>query len=141
MLWIEIEEAAAHELTFDELAALDGQIVDVGAVVPKREGGGVKLAAVLAAAGIAPDRARDHFATLESADGFSICVPLAGLTDAIVAYRLGAVELPAGKGGPARLYIPGVDKCGLPGVDACAQVKALARIRITATPTAATHQH
>lgn len=131
-LRIEGEVANARELGFAELAALPKQVADVGALVPGKQGGAVWLDAVLAAAGA---KATAKFATLVADDGtFAVSVPLDAVrTNAIVAYRLGDAPLPDKQGGPVRFYVVDAKACGADsGVDACANVKRLARIRLTA---------
>jgi 2-dehydropantoate 2-reductase len=54
--------------------------------------------------------------------------------DAIVAYRLGNEPLPEKKGGPFRFLIPNIEECAIGGVDACANVKFLARIELSRHP-------
>ena len=128
MLRIEGEVASARELAFEDLAALPGQIDDVGALAKGREGGAVPFRSVLDAVGVAEGASR---ATLESADGkFSQEAPLAALGGAVLIYRLGAAPLPNEKGGPVRFLIPNLQECDVPGVDRCTNVKALARVRI-----------
>jgi DMSO/TMAO reductase YedYZ molybdopterin-dependent catalytic subunit len=115
-------------LGFDELAALPGQVADIGALVPGRVGGGVRLASLLDAVAPLPDA---RFAKLMSSDGkFSAWVPLDAVKEAVVVYRLGDAPLPEDKGGPMRFYIPDVEKCGVAGLDACANVKALGHVLV-----------
>src|SRR5262249_61788765 len=61
---------------------------------------------------------------------FSQQAPLAALQSAVLVYRLGELPLPAEKGGPVRFLIPNLEECNVGGVDRCANVKALARLRI-----------
>jgi DMSO/TMAO reductase YedYZ molybdopterin-dependent catalytic subunit len=134
------EVAAPREFDFAALAALPEQVDDVAALVPGREGGAVRLRSLLAA--VRPtDGAR--WATLHAGDGrFSISVPLEPLAEAVLVYRSGDGPLPPARGGPVRFLIPGVERCGLEGVDACANVKGVARIRLTREKDpAATHHH
>jgi DMSO/TMAO reductase YedYZ molybdopterin-dependent catalytic subunit len=115
-------------LGFEELAALPGQIEDVAALVPGRHGGAVALRALLEAVGVAEHASR---VTLESTDGkFSQQAPLASLEFAVLVYRLADGPLPESLGGPVRFLIPGVEDCGVPGVDRCTNVKALGHVRI-----------
>src|SRR2546421_127481 len=53
-LLVEGEVAAPREFGFDDLAALAGQVDDVGALIPGREGGAGRLAAILRAGGPSP---------------------------------------------------------------------------------------
>jgi DMSO/TMAO reductase YedYZ molybdopterin-dependent catalytic subunit len=136
MLRITGEVARPRAFDRDELRGLPQQIEDVGALVPGRSGGGVRLAALLDAAG-----ARGAFATLVSSDGFSISVPLAAVKDGIVTYRLADGPLPEKQGGPVRFYVGRAVECDVGEVDACANVKGLVEIRVTATKAQDTHRH
>ena|ERR1051326_4586280 len=128
MLTVVGEVAIARELTFDDLAALPGQIADVATIAAGRDGGAVTLRSVLEAVGVRQAATR---ATLESGDGkFVQEAPLAALTTAVLVYRVGDRPLPPEKGGPVRFLIPNLEECNVPGVDRCTNVKALARIRI-----------
>jgi len=119
-------------LSFADLAALPAQIADVGALIPGREGGGVRLRSILEAVGVSP--AATHI-TIASSDGkFSASVPLDAVQEAIVAYRLGNEPLPQKKGGPIRFFIPNVEECAIGGVDACANVKFVGLMRLSRGP-------
>jgi DMSO/TMAO reductase YedYZ molybdopterin-dependent catalytic subunit len=121
-----------HDFTFSDLAALPEQIPDVSQFLPGREGGGVRLRSILAIVSPAPTA---RYITLQSGDGnFSASIPLEVTRDAIVAYRLGDEPLPSKKGGPFRFLIPNVEECAIGGVDACANVKFLARIELSQHP-------
>jgi DMSO/TMAO reductase YedYZ molybdopterin-dependent catalytic subunit len=131
-LRIEGEVAAPCALGFEELASLAEQVPDLSRAIPGRQGGGVRLAAILAVA--RPTAAATH-ATLESADGrFRASVALADVASAIVAYRYGDAPLPAAQGGPIRFFLPDVDGCATDAVSRCSNVKDLAAIRLTAGP-------
>ena len=113
------------------LVALPGQIADVAAHAKGREGAAVWLRELVEAAGGA---GAARFATLSSVGGaFAISVPLAPLLErALLLYKLGDCALPEGKGGPVRLLLSGAVPCrSNEELDACAQVKQLARIRLT----------
>jgi DMSO/TMAO reductase YedYZ molybdopterin-dependent catalytic subunit len=131
---LRVEGAIAHgrDFTFSDLAALPDQIPDVSQCLPGREGGGVRLRTILATVSPATTA---RYITLQSGDGkFSASIPLEAARDAIVAYRLGAEPLPSEKGGPFRFFIPNVEECAIGGVDACANVKFLARIDLSQHP-------
>ena len=128
-LRIEQEGKAAEELDFHQLAALDGQIDDVSALIPGRVGGAVTLQAILDR--LQPDQALDYL-TVESTDGgFAASVPLEALRQAIIAYRVGDEPLPRDKGGPLRFLIPNDEGCATGGADACANVKFVGTLRLT----------
>lgn len=141
MLTVEGDVAAPRSFDDAALGALQDQIADVAALVPGREGSAIWLRALLAEAGVLPTA---RFATLSSSDGkFAICVPLQPLLDrAVLLYRLGGAPLPEKKGGPVRVLLTGEVPCEGPGLDACAMVKGLGRIRVTAEREADVgHQH
>ena len=122
-----------RRFAFRDLAALPGQVPHVAAIFPKRSGVGVRLDALLAAAGL---RSGASHLTLESTDGkFSASVPLEAVAPrGIVVYREGDAPLPEDKGGPVRFLIQDVESCGLAEVDRCANVKFLGRIVVTSAP-------
>ena len=97
-------------------------------MVAGREGGAVWLHAL-----VAPSP-RARFATLASADGkFAISVPLSPLLErALLVYRLGDAPLPPSKGGPVRVLLTGDVPCSGEQLDACATVKGLGLVRLTA---------
>ena len=125
--------ASPRAFDFQALAALPGQLPDVSAVLPGREGGGVRLTALLDAVRPLPNAG---YLTLEATDGsFSASIPLKPIRDqGIILYRLGDGPLPAAKGGPVRFFIADAESCGLAEVDACANVKFLGRIDLSEEP-------
>ncbi len=81
----EVERPLA--LGFDAFVALPGQVPDVGALIPGREGGAVRLGTLLEHAGARPGATH---VTLASTDGgFCASVPVAAVREALVTYRLG----------------------------------------------------
>lgn len=120
-------------LSFDDLAALPGQIPDIGSEIPGREGGGVRLDAVLEACGARSDA---RFITLATGDGsFSASVPLAPIrAQGVLVYRDGGGPLSEAKGGPVRFFIKDIESCSLGAgeADRCANVKHLGRIELSA---------
>lgn len=123
-LALEGEVDSPRSFTEAELAALPEQ-EDVAMRIPGRAGRGVMLSAILAAA---KARSTAKWATLVSGDGdFSICVPL----DAVARNSLVAFGIPDAKGGPLRFFVIDVAACGTAEVDECANVKRLARIKLT----------
>ena len=131
MLIIEGELDEPRSIDPTELRRLPAQIDDVSKVVPGRDGSAVWLRDLLAQAVLRPS---SRFVTLASGDGkFAISVPLQPLLErAMLVYRYGDAPLPASKGGPVRLLLTGKVECEAPDIDACAMVKGLARIRVTA---------
>ena len=120
-------------LSFDDLAALPGQIPDLSSEISGREGGGVRLDAVLGASGARGDA---RFITLATGDeSFSASIPLAPIrAQGIVVYRDEGGPLPEAKGGPVRFFIKDIESCSLGAgeADRCANVKHLSRIELSA---------
>jgi hypothetical protein len=132
VLRVEGNVSTPRVFDFAALEALPGQIPDVGALIPGREGSAVQLRTLLESAGVSPEAT--HI-TLHATDGqFSASVPLEAVIDrAVVVYGLGQEPLPESKGGPLRFLIADVDACALGAgeVDACASVKFLGVIQAT----------
>ena len=112
---------------FEDLAALPGQLEDVGTLAKGRRGSAVSARAVAKAASVEPGAAE---MVLISADGFEQEAPAAALDEAWLVYRLDGRPLPDEDGGPVRFLIPDLDECHVGGVDRCTNVKHLAIIRI-----------
>ena len=118
------------ELSHADLAALPGQVADVSALAPGREGVAVRFAAVLDAASA---QAGAAFLTLEAEGGFAASIPLDAVVDqALLLYALDGEPLPEAKGGPVRFLIPNPAACGAADVDTCANVKFLNSIHLGA---------
>ena len=115
-------------LTFADLSSYPSevQILDVGQLVPKREGQALQLNTVLATAQPFPEA---KYITLHSTDGsFSASIALAEIQDrALLVYQKDGTTLPDTLGGPIRFLIPEFN-------DPCANVRGLGRIELTATP-------
>lgn len=131
-LRIEQEGQPTQDLDFEELSRLNGQIDDVGNLIPGRVGRAVRLQAILDR--VQPDPDLDYV-TVESTDGgFAASVPLKDVTGAVIAYRLGEGPLPREQGGPLRFLIPNDEGCATGGADACANVKFVGTLRLTKGP-------
>jgi hypothetical protein len=139
--------AAPSDFSIPDLAALPDQVPDVGALVPGKVGGGVRLASLLAAAG-----ATGPWLKLVAAHGYSIAVPRAAVESGVVAFHVGRAPLPEKQGGPIRFYVaravecqktPSTDAHGHldDEVDACANVKGLVAIEVSAERQPDTHKH
>jgi DMSO/TMAO reductase YedYZ molybdopterin-dependent catalytic subunit len=117
------------ELSHADLAALPGQVADVSALAPGREGSAVRFTSVLEAALAQTDA---EFLTLEADGGFAASVRLAAVVDqALLLYALDGEPLPHDKGGPVRFLIPDPAACGTADVDTCANVKWLNAISLS----------
>lgn len=132
-LRVEGEVRTPRAFRFADLATLPEQIMDIGTLIPGRQGGGVWLRALLDATDVGE---RATYLTLHATDGqFSASVPIEAVRDhAVVLYRLGNEPLPVEQGGPMRFLITNVEACGIGEVDACANVKFLGTIELTEGP-------
>ena len=132
-LRVEGEVQVPREFAFAELAALPEQILDVGRLIPGRQGGAIWLRDLLDVTGVHPHATH---VTLHATDGdFSASVPLTAVRDrALIVYRMGEAPLPVEQGGPIRFLITDAEACGLSEIDACANVKFLGSIQVTQGP-------
>jgi DMSO/TMAO reductase YedYZ molybdopterin-dependent catalytic subunit len=132
-LRVEGEVQAPREFAFAELAALPEQILDVGSLIPGRQGGAIWLRDLLDMIGVHPHATH---VTLHATDGdYAASVPLAAIRDrALLVYRMGEVPLPVEQGGPIRFLITDAEACGLSEIDTCANVKFLGSIQVTQGP-------
>jgi len=116
-------EGAVHQpksFTRDELGTLpaDGRMADVSTVAPNRQGEAVRLECLLSES--EPDDTATHV-TLHSVDGFSASIPLADIRESgLIIFQLDGET------------IPNAAECRTADLDACANVKHLARIELTA---------
>jgi enoyl-CoA hydratase len=101
----------------------DAQVVDVGALVPGKQGQAVRLGALVARA--KPKAGAGHV-QVSTADGvFSASEALGVMERALIVYGKDGRPLPADQGGPFRLLIPDA-------ADKCANVKGVAVIEVRA---------
>lgn len=131
---IKIEGAVHQPGSFarQELCGLpaDGRVADVSTVAPNRRGEAVRLECLLSEC--EPDETATHV-TLHSVDGFSASIPLADVRETgLIIFQLDGATVPDSAGGPFRFLIPNAAECRTAELDACANVKALARIELTA---------
>ena len=109
------------------------QIPDVSQLLPGREGGGVRLRVHISTQSLRQlQRSTLRFNqvtgnSLPVSHSKRYAMPLSPIA-------LGNEPLPEKKGGPFRFLIPNVDECAIGGVDACANVKFLARIELSQQP-------
>jgi 2-dehydropantoate 2-reductase len=111
---------------FDRYPA-EAQIADVSQLVPKREGRGVKLSALLASAQPLPVA---KYITLHSSDGtFSASIERVEVENRafLIYQQQDGTPVPESVGGPIRFVIPNFN-------DPCANVRGLGRIELSATP-------
>jgi Ni2+-binding GTPase involved in maturation of urease and hydrogenase len=102
------------------LAALPGQVPDVGVVAPGRAGAGVRLEELLAL--VAPGPGARY--VVAAGDGLTTAPAPVGGADGVLVHSLDGEALPAAQGGPFRLLAP--------AGSACANVKGVVRIRVVA---------
>ncbi|MBC8294087.1 MAG: molybdopterin-dependent oxidoreductase [Proteobacteria bacterium] len=125
---IQGEVTLPAELDYFALAALPGQVAELGGVVEGRAGQAVRLAALLESAGVSEGV---DWITFESDDGeFAISVHLDAVADAVLAYSLDGESLPREQGGPVRLYVANAAKCTSASPDECANVKSVTTITL-----------
>jgi len=133
LLTIDGEVEERLELTFADLAAMpaDGQVPDVRRFDETRCGGGVTLDSLIQRA--KPQPSATHLTLHATSDGFSASLPLGIMGgEGILVYRLDDEPLPVEFGGPVRFVIPNPAACGTAELDACANVKFIDRIELTA---------
>ena len=117
-------------------ALADAPSVDVSRIDSGRTGTAVPLSAVLDLVEIAPEAT--HI-TFHAADGFAASVPIESVRSrGLIIHALEDAPLPDSAGGPLRFFVPDAAACRTAEVDACANVKALARIEFTVGPGADT---
>ncbi len=105
------------------IAALPDPVADVSILVPDRAGVAARISSLFAAAS-AP---LDSEIVVVAADGYATPpVPARAVQNGLLLHTLDGEPLPAGKGGPFRLLIPGDAGPGGP----CANVKAVVRIAL-----------
>ena len=131
---INIEGAVANtqSLSREELAAFptESRIADISTIEPRRQGEAIRLSCLLEKS--QPDSAATHV-TLHSADGFSASIPIDAVRESgLIIFQLMGAQLPDSAGGPFRFLIPNAAECRTADLDACANVKGLARIELTA---------
>lgn len=104
-------------------------VPDVSVIAPHRQGTAVCLDHLINES--QPDDSATYV-TLHSADGFAASIPLAEVRETgLVIFEINGQPLPDSAGGPFRFLIPNAAACRTAELDACANVKHLARIELT----------
>ena len=132
VLTIDGEVASPASFDRDTLNRLSAEssIEDVSQLDANRSGKAVTLAGLLDLA--APTSEATHV-TLHSDDGFSASLAIADVRDlGIVLFEQDGKPLDSRFGGPFRFLIPNAAECKTAELDACANVKHLVRIELTA---------
>ncbi len=129
-----IDGAVTSPASFDRAALnnlpADARIEDVSQLDANRSGKAVTLAGLLDR--VEPTSEATHV-TLHSDDGFSASLAIADVRNlGIVLFEQDGKQLDSRFGGPFRFLIPNAAECKTAELDACANVKHLARIELTA---------
>ena len=129
-----IDGAVTSPASFDRAALnnlpADARIEDVTQLDANRSGKAVTLAGLLDR--VEPTSEATHV-TLHSDDGFSASLAIADVRNlGIVLFEQDGKQLDSRFGGPFRFLIPNAAECKTAELDACANVKHLARIELTA---------
>ena len=102
--------SAPREVAFADLRAFADQIAESSPLLAGREIGGVPMGALIA---LARPRSGARSIVAESADGsFMTSLSLESAARCVIVYRVGNVALPAGLGGPFRLFTQGRVRSG-----------------------------
>lgn len=132
-LTIDGEVAVPVTLSRTELSALpaEARIDDVSRIEPHRQGRAVRLKAILEQ--VEPTDAATHVTLHASTDNFAASIPLEAAGEVgILIYEVHGEALDSKAGGPFRFLIPNAAECKTDEMDACANVKFLDRIEVTA---------
>lgn len=132
-LTIDGEVAHAATLTRAELSAFpdETRIDDVSQVEERRQGRAVQLSALLER--VEPNSSATYVTLHASTDDFAASIPLEAASEVgILIYEIDGKPLDTKAGGPFRFLIPNAAECKTADMDACANVKFLDRIELTA---------
>jgi 2-dehydropantoate 2-reductase len=125
---IRIEGAVVRPITFDRMnlrqLPQEHQVEDIGTVIPGMTGRGVRVKGLLEVPALGVDA--DHV-TFHSTDGiYAATLTLEQARDhGLLLYEVNGAPVPAGMGGPYRLFTPGMG-------DLCANVKSVGRLEVRA---------
>ncbi len=132
-LQIDGEVASPATLSRMDLAAFPSKarIDDVSQIADRRQGRAVRLSALLNR--VQPGKTATHVTLHASADDFAASIPLEAAREVgILIYEINGEPLDTKAGGPFRFLIPNAAECKTDEMDACANVKFLDRIELTA---------
>ena len=119
-------------LSWQQLRDLDAhwQCVDIGPLVPGREGEAVTLAGLIELVQPGPDV--DYLGLHAANDDFHASIPLAEIVNrGLLVHSINAQPLDPAGGGPFRFYIKDFASCQAAEVDECANVKFVDRMEFT----------
>lgn len=117
----------SQTFSVQDLASLPGQVADIAERLPGRQGRGVLLASVLAAAEMTGG---DTLVLTSGDSSFRTEVPRSEAAEALLVYCLDGKSLPAHLGGPIRFFLHDAEACRGHGDAPCANVKDLAEIHL-----------
>lgn len=132
-LTIDGEVEAPVTLSRDEIAAFseDSLIADVSQLEPRRQGRAIHLEALLDR--VVPTSSATHLTLHASIDSFAASIPLDQIRKSgVIVFEIDGQVLERKHGGPYRFVIPNAAECKMAELDACANVKFLDRIELTA---------
>jgi DMSO/TMAO reductase YedYZ molybdopterin-dependent catalytic subunit len=132
-LMIDGEVSRGGTLSRAELSAFpdEARLDDVSQVEERRQGRAVRLSALLKR--VEPNSSATHVTLHASTDDFAASIPLEAASEVgILIYEIDGEPLDARAGGPFRFLIPNAATCKTADLDACANVKFLDRIELTA---------
>lgn len=132
-LTVDGEVATPVALSRSDLSAFpnEARIDDVSQVEERRQGKAIRLNALLDR--VQPSESATHVTLHASADDFAASIPLEAARDVgVLIYEINGASLDTESGGPFRFLIPNAAECKTAEMDACASVKFLDRIELTA---------
>jgi DMSO/TMAO reductase YedYZ molybdopterin-dependent catalytic subunit len=132
-LQIDGEVASPATLSRKDLAGFpdEARIDDVSQIADRRQWRAVRLSALLNR--VQPGETATHVTLHASADDFAASIPLEAASElGILIYEINGEPLDTKAGGPFRFLIPNAAECKTAELDACANVKFLDRIELTA---------
>ena len=132
-LTIDGELSSPAALSRADLSAFpdEARIDDVSKVEERRQGRAVRLSALLER--VEPNSSATHVTLHASTDDFAASIPLEAAREVgILIYDIDGEPLDTKAGGPFRFLIPNAAECKTADMDACANVKFLDRIELTA---------
>jgi len=106
-------------------------LADVSQIEPRRQGRAVRLNALLDR--VEPTPTATHLTLHASGDDFAASIPLEAVRDSgVLIFEIDGRALESEHGGPYRFLIPNAAACRTADLDACANVKFVDRIELTA---------
>jgi DMSO/TMAO reductase YedYZ molybdopterin-dependent catalytic subunit len=132
-LTIDGEVETRLTLSRADMAALPDELLvpDVSQIEPRRQGRAVQLNALLDR--VAPAATATHLTLHASTDDFAASIPLDAVRGSgLLIFEIDGEAVHATQGGPYRFLIPNAAACQTAELDACANVKFLDRIELTA---------